>query len=83
MNEVRRNRIKQAMETVLKAFESNPEKVALAIFRGSGKPSDSWSFFNRLIMFMNETADARGFRHGRKLAGELRRVLKPSISLPL
>ncbi len=59
---VRKERIREAMETVLKAFESNPEKVALAVFRGNSKPSDSWSFFNRLIMLMNDTADARGFR---------------------
>jgi len=30
----RRNRIREAMETVLKAFEHNPEKVALAAFKG-------------------------------------------------
>jgi hypothetical protein len=46
MDKIRKNRIKQAMETVLKAFESNLEKVSLAVFRGNGKPSDSWSFFN-------------------------------------
>ena len=46
MEEIKKNRIREAMETVLKAFESNPEKVALAIFRGNGKPSDCWSFFN-------------------------------------
>lgn len=40
MSEIRKNRIREAMETVLKAFESNPEKVALAIFRGNSKPSD-------------------------------------------
>ncbi|WP_456329795.1 hypothetical protein [Archaeoglobus sp.] len=35
MNDVRKNRIREAMETVLKAFESNPEKVAHAIFWGN------------------------------------------------
>ncbi len=58
----KKNRIREAMETVLKAFENNPEKVALAVFKGNGKPSDSWSFFNRLIMLMNNTEDARGFK---------------------
>ncbi len=41
MNEKRRARIRHAMETVLKALESNPEKVTLAVFRGNSKPSDS------------------------------------------
>jgi hypothetical protein len=48
----KKNRIREAMETVLKVFEDNPEKVALAVLKGNGKPSDSYSFFNCLIMFM-------------------------------
>ncbi len=64
------------METVLKAFEDNPEKVALAIFKGNGKPSDSWSFFNRLIMLMNETADARGFRQWQKIGRRVKKGAK-------
>jgi len=76
MNEIRKNRIREAMETVLKAFESNPEKVALAIFRGNSKPSDSWSFFNRLIMLMNETEDARGFRQWEKAGRRVKKGAK-------
>ncbi len=76
MDEVRGSRIREAMETVLKAFKSNPEKVALAIFRGSGKPSDSWSFFNRLIMLMNETEDARGFRQWEKAGRRVKKGAK-------
>ena len=72
----RKERIMEAMETVLKAFESNPEKVALAIFRGNGKPSDSWSFFNRLIMLMNETEDARGFRQWEKAGRRVKKGAK-------
>ncbi|HID43356.1 MAG TPA: hypothetical protein EYP30_06230 [Archaeoglobaceae archaeon] len=33
----KKSRIKLAMGTVLKAFESNPEKVALAVFKGAEK----------------------------------------------
>ena len=33
----KKSRIREAMETVLKAFESNPEKVALAVFKGKRK----------------------------------------------
>ncbi|WP_456469052.1 ArdC-like ssDNA-binding domain-containing protein [Archaeoglobus sp.] len=76
MDEIRKNRIRKAMETVLKAFESNPEKVALAVFRGNGKPSDSWSFFNRLIMLMNETEDARGFKQWQKVGRKVKKGAK-------
>ncbi len=76
MNEKRRARIRHAMETVLKALENNPEKVALAVFRGSSKPSDNWSLFNRLIMLMNNTCDARGFRQWEKVGRRVKKGAK-------
>ena len=62
--ENRNPRIKEAMDLLLKIFdEDNLEKVAHAVFRGSGNiPSDKWSFFNRIVMFMHDTEDARGFK---------------------
>ena len=72
----KKNRIREAMETVLKAFENNPEKVALAVFKGNGKPSDSWSFFNRLIMLMNDTEDARGFQQWKKVGRRVKKGAK-------
>jgi hypothetical protein len=57
------DRIKEAMETLLKIFkEDNLEKVARAVFRGSDIPADKWSFLIRVLMYLNETDDARGFR---------------------
>ncbi len=56
-------RIKEAMDTLLKMFdEDNLEKVARAVFKGSEIPSDKWSFLNRLLMYLNNIEDARGFR---------------------
>src|SRR3989304_6398597 len=58
-------RIKEAMDTLLKMVdEENLEKVARAVFRseGSSIPSDKWSFLNRILMYLNHTEDARGFR---------------------
>ena len=57
------DRIKEAMETLLKIFqEDNLEKVAKAVFRGGDLPADKWSFLNRVLMYLNDTEDARGFR---------------------
>jgi hypothetical protein len=57
------DRIKEAMETLLKIFqEDNLEKVARAVFRGGYVPADKWSFLNRVLMYLNDTEDARGFR---------------------
>lgn len=73
----KKNKIREAMETVLKAFEQkNLEKVALAVFKRNGKPSDRWSFFNRLIMFMNNTADARGFQQWKKASRRVKKGAK-------
>ncbi len=56
-------RIKEAMDTLLKMFdEENLEKVARAVFRGDSIPADKWSFLNRILMYLNNTEDARGFR---------------------
>ncbi|MCI0469311.1 MAG: ssDNA-binding domain-containing protein [Nitrospirae bacterium] len=57
------DRIKEAMETLLKIFDDdNLEKAAKAVFRGGDIPADKWSFLNRLLMYLNNTEDARGFR---------------------
>ncbi len=57
------DRIKEAMDTLLKMFdEESLEKVARAVFRGESIPADKWSFLNRLLMYLNNTEDARGFR---------------------
>ncbi len=56
-------RIMEAMNSLLTLFkEENLEIVARAVFRGNEIPSDKWSFTNRLLMFLNGTDDARGFK---------------------
>lgn len=56
------NHVKEAMETLLKIFEEgNLDKVAHAVFKGGDIPADKWSFLNRLLMYCNNTEDARGF----------------------
>jgi hypothetical protein len=55
--------VKDAMDTLLKIFnEDNLEKVARAVFKGDAIPSDKWSFLNRILMYLNNTEDARGFK---------------------
>lgn len=62
-------KVKAAMNTLLKMFdEGNLEKVAHAIFKGSGNlPSDKWSFMNRLLMYLSDTEDARGFQQWKQV----------------
>lgn len=66
--ETKNNHIKEAMDTILKMFnEDNLEKVARAVFKGNQIPSDNWSFLNRIIMYLNNTEDARGFKQWQKV----------------
>lgn len=56
------NHVKEAIDTLLKMFdEGNLPKVAMAVFKGNDVPSDKWSFLNRILMYLNNTEDARGF----------------------
>ncbi len=61
--ETKNKHIKEAMDTLLKMFnEDNLPKVAKAVFKGREIPSDHWSFLNRILMYLNDTEDARGFK---------------------
>ncbi len=61
-------KIKEAMDTLLKMFnEDNLPKVAMAVFKGNSVPSDKWSFLNRILMYLNNTEDARGFNQWKQV----------------
>jgi hypothetical protein len=52
------------MESLVKVLEEgNLEVVARAVFRSKlNRPCDKWSLSNRILMLINETDDARGYR---------------------
>jgi SOS response regulatory protein OraA/RecX len=76
------DRIKEAMETLLKIFkEDNLEKVARAVFRGGDIPADKWSFLNRVLMYLNETDDARGFRQWQEVGRYVKKGSKAFYTL--
>ena len=58
------DRIKQTLASILDVFKSGqiPEKVAFAAFPPFKVPSVKWSYLNHILMMINETSDARGFR---------------------
>jgi len=59
-----KNRVKQVLNTILDKFKSGdiPDAIALASYPASDIPSSKWSFSNRILMFLANTNDARGFR---------------------
>ena len=58
------NKVKEVLDSILARFESGdiPKAIAYANFPISNVPSEKWSFTNRLIMHLSNTADARGIR---------------------
>ena len=58
------DKAKQALTKVLDLFESGdvPEALSIILLPRLNVPSACWSPCNRLLMLINETQDARGFR---------------------
>ncbi len=69
------SKINETLNGILQIFKSGqiPEAVSYAAFPSFDIPSEQWSFLNRIIMWMNGTYDARGFRQWLKVG---RRVKK-------
>jgi hypothetical protein len=70
--------VKAAIKRVIQTLRTGDiEKIAYAVFKAeTGRPSDSWSFLNRLIMFCSETEDARGIRQWNRAGRRLKKDTK-------
>lgn len=70
--------VKAAIKRVIQTLRTGDiEKIAYAVFKSeTGRPSDSWSFLNRLIMFCSETEDARGIRQWNRAGRRLKKDTK-------
>ena len=56
--------IKTVLEKILDCFESRnlPEAITYSVFPAANMPSSKWSLLNRILIFLSDTQDARGFR---------------------
>jgi antirestriction protein ArdC len=72
------DKIKKVLDTILEKFESGDiiEAVAMASFPIPDVPSTNWSFFNRTIMFLSGTCDARGFRQWQSVNRQIKKGSK-------
>ena len=73
--------IKNAVEKLLQMFESGkfPEAVAMSVIRkreGETIPSDKWSLGNRLLMRMQGTEDARGYKQWQMIGRQVKKGTK-------
>jgi len=58
------DRIKETLNGILEIFKLGdiPQAVAFAAFPPFNIPASKWSFLNNIILWINETNDARGYR---------------------
>ncbi len=72
------DRVKQVLNVILDKFKSGeiPKAVVLASFPMSDIPSSSWSFTNRILMFLSGTGDARGINQWRQKNRRLKKGCK-------
>lgn len=56
--------IQETLQGIVKCFESGaiPKAISYSVFPAAEIPSANWSFMNRIIMYLSDTADGRGFR---------------------
>lgn len=72
------DKVKKVLATILEKFESGdiPEAVAMASFPIPDLPSTKWSFFNRTLMFLSGTCDARGYNQWRSVKRHIKKGSK-------
>lgn len=63
----------ESLDKVIDMFKSGdlPEAIARTAIEGEGKPSDDWSFRNQIVMYANETTDARGYKQWQKVGRQV------------
>lgn len=68
-------RIKQTLNSILEVFKSGqiPEAISYAAFPPFNIPSVKWSYLNHILMWINGTNDARGFRQWKEVGRYVKR----------
>lgn len=69
------SKINETLFKIVEIFNSGkiPEAVSYAAFPSFDIPSEQWSFLNRIIMWINGTADARGYRQWLKVGRHVKK----------
>lgn len=75
-------RVKNVLETLLEQFKNGtiPKAISYSMFPVPDIPSSNWSLLNKLIMFYNQTEDARGYKQWQKVN---RQVIKGSTAFDI
>ena len=71
-------KIKTALKKILECFESGnlPKAISYSVFPAANTPSSKWSLINRILMFLSDTQDARGFRQWKEVNRHVKKGVK-------
>ena len=74
----RADRAREQLGKIVELFSSTelPDMLAKSYLEPAGCPSDNWSLGNRLIMTMEGTSDARGYRQWKQVGRHVKRGRK-------
>jgi hypothetical protein len=72
------DKVNDVLDSILERFKSGdiPKAIALATFPAPDIPSAKWSHYNRLIMCMADTLDARGIRQWNRVGRKVKKGAK-------
>ena len=75
---MKNQRVRDAIDEIILAFKNGDlHNIAPAVFKSDNqRPSDSWSFYNRLLMELSGTQDARGFRQWKEVGRSVKKRAK-------
>ena len=70
--------IKTALKKILNCFEAGnlPKAITYSVFPAANIPSSKWSLINRILMFLSDTQDARGFRQWKEINRHVKKGAK-------
>lgn len=68
--EINKERVKETLQKIINLFEKGnlPEVITIATFPPYEVPSNKWSLTNRLIMLLNSSSDARGWKQWQEVS---------------
>ena len=70
--------IKTTLKKVLECFGSGnlPKAITYSVFPAANIPSSRWSLLNRILVFLSDTQDARGFRQWKEVNRHVKKGAK-------
>jgi len=72
------SKVQMVLQTIMEKFKTGdiPKAIAYSMFPLPKTPSDTWSYLNRMIMFLSGTNDARGIRQWNSVGRSVKRGAK-------